>query len=153
MEFSPFAYNETVANDFFPLSQQTVQEKGLSWYQGDRAGYNATLGQDQIPVHITDVDSTILSEVLFCHQNEDKRSMRCPRAFKILENELSFYKRFNIPIPDTCYQCRHMERFRKRTPLQLFKRTTIDDVEVMTPYAPDRPEKIYSEKGYQDLIL
>jgi len=37
--------------------------------------------------------------------------------------------------------------------MKLYKCTTEDGVEVMTPFAPDRPEKIYSEKGYQDLIL
>lgn len=32
IEASPFGYNETVAQEYFPLTQEDVQEKGWSWY-------------------------------------------------------------------------------------------------------------------------
>ena len=31
---SPFAYNETVANDYFPLTKDEAHDHGFAWYDG-----------------------------------------------------------------------------------------------------------------------
>ena len=120
-EISPFAYNETVSNDYFPLEKQDVMDRGLAWKDKEQSTHKITLSNENIPANIKDVTDAILSEVIECaHKGECKD--RCTTAFKILPNELNFYRRFGIPLPRLCYWCRHYERFRKRRPLKLWHR-------------------------------
>jgi hypothetical protein len=34
-ELSPFGYNETVAQEYFPMTEAQVKEKGWNWYSED----------------------------------------------------------------------------------------------------------------------
>ncbi|MBI5220325.1 MAG: hypothetical protein HY978_00615 [Candidatus Liptonbacteria bacterium] len=45
------------------------------------------------------------------------------------------------------------ERVARRNPMKLWERTTEDRVKVMTSFAPDRPEKIYSKEAYKKLFV
>ncbi|MBI5221144.1 MAG: hypothetical protein HY978_04940 [Candidatus Liptonbacteria bacterium] len=96
----------------------------------------------------------------------------CSTAFKIVPQEIDFYSRFRLPLPDLCPNCRYGERLRFRNPVQLWSRTcqcagaTSDNGvyantanhthtpnhcpnELETSYSPDRPEIIYCEQCYQ----
>jgi hypothetical protein len=145
MELSPFSYNETVANEHFPKTKDEAIQQGFSWKDKEDNQYNITIQAYDLPNNINNVDDSILNEVIGCAETG--------KAFKIIQPELQFYRQMNIPLPRLHPDVRYHHRLEKRNPLKLFKRTTTDGVEVMTPYAPDRPEQIYSEKGYQDLIL
>jgi len=57
-----------------------------------------------------------------------------------------------LPLPRLHPNERHYNRTKMRNPMKLWKRVTEDGIEVMTSYAPDRPEKIYSEEGYNTLV-
>ena len=144
-ELSPFAYNETVAQHHFPLSLQNARAHGYAWNSEEVSHHVPTIKSSDIPQTIADVDDDILSEILACKETG--------RAFRIVQQELIFYKKMNVPLPDVHPEIRYQKRLKQRNPYKLWKRTTEDGVEVMTPYAPDRPEKIYSEEGYQKLIL
>ncbi|MEK7555057.1 MAG: hypothetical protein AAB518_03685, partial [Patescibacteria group bacterium] len=48
-EFSPFAYNETIAEDFFPLTKEQAEEKGFQWREPDRKEYETTLDAKNLP--------------------------------------------------------------------------------------------------------
>lgn len=162
-EISPFCYNETVASDYFPLSKEEIENAGLNWKEKETSLYKITIKNEEIPTDIKDVSDQILSEVIECaHKGECKD--RCTGAFKILQNELTFYKRFNIPIPHLCYWCRHFERFRKRRPLKLWRRQCMCDLinhehigkcvnEFETSYSSDREEKVFCEGCYQKEVI
>ena len=67
---SPFAYNETVAQDYFPLSKEEALAKGYSrqdnHYDPTIPEGVETLKGDQIPSDITTVTDEILKKILIC---------------------------------------------------------------------------------------
>ncbi len=150
----PFAYNETVAQEYFPLNKNDAENKHYSWRVEDSKSYNITLQPDTIP-EIYDVEEKIMNEVIGC-KDEGSCHHQCATAFKIIPQEFQFYKRFNLPIPNKCSNCRHFERLEKINPIKLWHRQCMNDGcmnEFETSYSPDRPEIIYCESCYQKEVL
>lgn len=153
IEISPFGYNESHAIELVPLTRLEAVAKGYNW--GDniqRTIGKGTLPPEAIPDSINNVSDTIIEEVLTC--------MDCNRNYKIVPNELTFYKKMVIPIPRRCFYCRHQARINKRNPFNLWHRSCMCDrtnhdhegkcvVEFETSYNPERPEIVYCEKCYQ----
>ncbi|MCA9356193.1 hypothetical protein KC852_01585 [Candidatus Nomurabacteria bacterium] len=144
-ETSSFGYNESLANEYWVLNKDEALKMGYNWQDNVTGMYGKeTIYNDDIPDSILDVDESILNEIF--------KDEVTGQNFRITKQELEFYKRFNLPLPRLSFDTRHQNRVEKRNPRKLYKRTTEDGVEVMTPYSPDRPEKIYSEEGYNKLI-
>ncbi len=153
IKFSPFGYNESCAMEEFPFSREEVLEKGYNWQDNiQRTTGKETLKVENIPESINDINESILEEVLAC--------IECKRNYKIVPNELIFYKKMGIPIPRRCFYCRHASRVARRNPFKLWHRQCMCDkenhdhdgkceVEFETSYAPERPEIVYCEKCYQ----
>lgn len=125
ISISPFAYNETVAYEHFPLSKNEVLEKGWRWRDIEQ--------------------KSIISDALKCKQ--------CLGNFKIITAEENFYKKFGLPIPEFCYECRHKSRFKMRNAFKLYDRKCQKcALSFKTSYAPDRPEILYCEKCYAGIF-
>lgn len=150
---SNFGYNETMALEYFPLTKKEALEKGFKWWDKlQKTTGQETLKTEQIPDAISDVSDDILNEVLVCAE--------CERNYKIVQNELIFYKKHFIPIPRKCFYCRNSERMKAVNPPKLWHRKCMCDkqnhfhgevkcaVEFETSYAPERPEIIYCEGCY-----
>ncbi len=150
LEMSSFAYNETVAQMYFPLTKQEVEKWGYTWKDKKRVEYKATKDWSALPDNIEEVDDSIMQEIISCKGKDQEES---PGVFRITAQELDLYRKMNIPLPQYSFLVRQLMRMLKRTPMKLYKRVTEDGVEVMTPYAPDRPERILSEEGYQDEVM
>lgn len=95
---SPFAYNETIAQDYYPLSEEEIVSKGYKFRKTEAKNYNVTMSTENIPENIKDVDDSITGEIIGClHKGEC--SELCATAFKITKEELQFYKTLNLPLP------------------------------------------------------
>ncbi len=153
-ELSPFGYNETVAPEQFPVTESEAVKKGYRWQKNiQRTHGKGTLTSDRIPDSIKDVKDSILDEVLVCSN--------CERNYKIVPNELTLYKKMEVPIPRKCFFCRHADRVKRRNPFKLWHRQCMCElkththgvgkcgVEFETSYSPERPEIVYCEKCYQ----
>lgn len=126
-EMSPFAYNETILNDYYPLTEQEAKEKGYRWVDISFQ---------------TDVKGEGISNCL-----------DCKKSFKIVPGEMDFYERQKLPVPGRCHDCRHMERFKLRNPRVLVDRKCDKcGLEVLSTYSVDRPEKVYCEKCYLESV-
>lgn len=170
-ELSPFAYNETIAQEFFPLNEESVRAAGLAWREDPARNYSITVPTGKIPDNITEVTPDFAKEIIGCG-HEGKCTHRCTTAFRIIPEELAFYQGLNIPLPKLCPNCRHFERIAKRNPLKTWRRTcmcagTASDTQTFkntashvhgdghcpntfeTSYAPNRPEIVYCEQCYQ----
>jgi hypothetical protein len=149
MDISPFSYNETLAQEFDPLSGFIAEEKGYKWKEPDAKSYKVTIEATKIPDNIHEVTEKIIEEALGC-QHAGSCSHQCSVAFRITQGELQFYKKHSIPIPDKCSNCRYYERLAQVPLPKLYKRTCMkcEKMEFETPYAPERPEKIYCESCY-----
>lgn len=139
MSISPFGYNETVAQEYYPLTKEKALSLGAKWLDKDRKEFKQSTAE--IPDNITNIDEKICNEILQCES--------CGKNYKIIKQELAFYKKYNLPIPRKCFACRHMERFALRAPYRLFERTcTKCGKSLESSYSPDRPEKVYCENCY-----
>jgi len=154
VELSPFAYNETIAQEYFPLTKIRAQEIGFKWVVNDAKNYKIDLTPDNLPDDIKDIDESILGKIIGC-AHEGKCNEQCTTAFKLTKEEFQFYKKINLPIPRLCPNCRHYNRLRQRTPFKLWHRKCMKEGctnEFETSYAPDRPEIVYCEQCYNSEV-
>ncbi len=153
-DISPFAYNETIAQEYYPLTEEKSKEQGFDWYNRSERNYQITVPLENIPEKIEDVNDSFVNEIIECKGGGD--SMRqCTQAFRVTLQELELYRRLNVPIPDYCYNCRHYNRLQKRNPMKLWHRKCMKggcSNEFETSYAPERLEIIYCEKCYQQEV-
>ena len=144
-KLSLFSYNETSAQDHFPLSKEQALAQGFLWK--DQEEKNVTIGGD----------------ILAC-AHEGKCTDHCTIGFKVIKAELDFYEKMQLPIPKLCPNCRHYARLAQRNPLKLWHRQCMCDKshpqhagkcpnEFETSYAPDRNEIIYCEQCYQAEVV
>ncbi len=153
IELSVFGYNESHAPELVPFSKEEAQIRGYNWQDNvQRTTGKETITPENIPESIHDISDTITDEVLSC--------IECKRNYKIIPNELTFYRKMLIPIPRRCFYCRHQARINKRNPFKLWHRACMCDmkghehegkcaIEFETTYSPERPEAIYCEKCFQ----
>ncbi len=147
IELSPFDYNKSVAQEHFPLTKQQTIDQGYSWHDKPKPEYNPTIKAKDLPDNIKDVDDSILKEVIQCSSSNCAGS----GVFRIIPQELKFYKRMNLPLPHICPSCRMWERLKQRNPMKLYTRQCMNKGctnTFQTTYAPDRPEIVYCEKCY-----
>jgi hypothetical protein len=163
-EFSPFSYNETVTQYYFPSTESNAKQMGYNWLAREKKDHSITVEVVSLPNSIHDVSQSILNEVIGCsHKGECEH--QCTTAFRVVPNELQFLKQKGLPLPTECPNCRHYERISLCNPYKLYKRScTCDQTthfhsgnpcpnEFATSYAPDRPEKVYCEQCYQAEVL
>jgi hypothetical protein len=163
IEFSPFAYNETIAQEYFPLTKEEVLEKGYEWQEMEDRNYKTDLQTEDLPDKLGETDAAILTQVIAC-QHAGKCKDQCTEAFKIVGEELKFLKQMKLPLPRLCPNCRNYELLKMRNPMKLWDRACMCDkgghfhgqdkcvIEFKTTYAPDRPEIIFCEKCYQQEV-
>lgn len=164
-EFSLFAYNETVANDFYPLTKNQALESGFIWREEPENEY--LFSDYVIPDAISEVRDDILEQVLRCEKSG--------KAYKITSAELAFYRAMQVPIPHISPAERIKNRISKLLPFRLYKRTCqcmgnkenevyensskhshgegVCGKEIDTPYNSERPELVYCESCYQQEML
>ncbi|MDO8574523.1 MAG: hypothetical protein Q7R86_02760 [bacterium] len=105
IELSPFAYNETFANNFFPLIKEEIIKNGYAWRDEEKREHTTTIQSKNLPDHIKDVPENILNEIIGCST--------CSRGYRITEMELNFLKKMNLPIPRECPFCRIKEKINR----------------------------------------
>jgi len=171
---SPFGYNETVAQELFPLSKEEAEGKGYFWREKVSKDYKSDTDANNLPDSLSETGDDIIQKVISC-EHKGNCTHQCTKAYKITQTELDFYKKLSIPIPRLCYNCRYCERITKRNPVKLwdracqcagetssnkiYKNTRIHDHkdsvcrnEFETPYSPNRPEIVYCETCYQQEV-
>ena len=133
-ELSPFSYNETIAQEYFPLTKEEAIEKGYSWKDSEPRNYKIQIPNDQLPDHIKDVKDDIVGQVIECQHASGSPSEtsgqtagavcneQCTEAYKIIPQELDFLRKMNLPLPRLCPNCRHYQRIKQRNPLKLWHR-------------------------------
>ncbi|MFH1769136.1 MAG: hypothetical protein ABH833_00520 [Parcubacteria group bacterium] len=176
IEISPFPYNDTVAQDYFPLIKEEVLNKGWRWYDRQDRDYKITKRHDEIVGTIDEVTDDIVNQVISCKSQDSEESKKshisCATAFRVTPAELQFYRKMKLPIPDRCFPCRLRDRLNRRNPRKLYSRQCVCDYEIYkntaehshhkqgrcphefeTSYAPDRKEIVYCEKCYQAEVV
>lgn len=139
---SPLAYNESVAQDYFPKTKEQATAEGYLWRDPEEKEFAITMQSSDLPDHIGEVTEDITKQIIACAS--------CKKAYRILPRELEFYQRFGIPLPRMCHRCRFSERTKLLNPMQWWHRQCAKcGMDMETTFAPDRPETVYCETCYQ----
>ena len=155
---SPHAYNETIAQQWYPKEKIEVQKNNWQW-QGSLPGKfgPGTVAWNESNDDIANVGKEILKETLSCEH--------CTKNYKIVAPELAFYKKRGIPLPHKCPDCRFNERIALRNPRKLWHRQCMCSQkhshhsrkpcpnEFETSYAPERKETIYCAECYNAEVI
>lgn len=144
-ELSTFGYNESAAQEQFPLDKEEALAAGYKWEDHPRGTYGKeTKKWEDVPDSINDLKAEdITAEIFTCTS--------CSKNYRIIPRELDFYKQLQIPLPRLCPDCRHSRRFVARGPNRLWYRKCMRpgcSNQFETSYAPDRPEIVYCEACY-----
>ena len=146
VELSIYAYNETLANHYYPLKREAVLKGGWQWSDElDKDSEEFTGEETVIPDELSHVDDDICKKVLVCQKSG--------RRYKIIPQELGFYRKMGLPLPRESFFQRHKDRLAMRNPRKLYKRKCAKcGIDIMTTFSPDKPEIVYCEKDYLESI-
>lgn len=140
---SSFGYNETKAFENYPLSKEEILQRGWLWSDFDQPPVTdiKLIQAESIPSDINDVPDDILNYII--------ASEGSGKPFRIIPQELAFYRKRGLPVPHHHPQ----ERLRKlallETPRALYSRTCAKcQKPIETTYAPDRRETVLCEECY-----
>jgi hypothetical protein len=133
---SPFAYNESMAQMWYPLTSEQTRNHGWLWRENTSAAGSSVTNRNTLVCAVTG------------------------KPHRTVQAELDFYQRMGLPIPQLCPDERRRQRFQLRNPRQLWQRqcmcTQIDhshhgrcSTEFSTTYSPERKELVYCEGCYQ----
>lgn len=143
--FSPFGYNETIAQEYFPLTKSDLSERRWKWKEEENESEQYLGPSTELPEDIRDADESIYSQILRCKTSG--------KLYKIIPQELAFYKQMNIPLPEECFMQRQKRRFALRNPRHLWARTCMKcKKDIQTTYAPQRPELVHCEECYLSAV-
>jgi len=148
--FSPnvsvFAYNESAANEWFPRDNDAALKLGSTWMEATSGSFGKeTVKWENVPDNISEIGKNVLNEIFACKD--------CGKNYRIIESELEFYKKNEIPLPRYCIDCRHLYRKSRINPKKLWGRKCAKcGVEIQSTYAPGRPEILCCEECYMKEI-
>ncbi|MDP3880713.1 MAG: hypothetical protein Q8Q32_00835, partial [bacterium] len=172
IEASPYAYNETTAQLYFPLEQTEIKNHGYTWRDPAERGYTITKKGSELSDSFEFSDA-VKNETVGC-LHEGACGHGCSKAFRFVPAELAFYRQFKLPLPRLCSNCRHVSRVQMTNLPRLWKRAcacggiksgAYSNVgkhfhgeqkcpnEFETSYAPDRPEIVYCESCYNSEVV
>jgi len=138
-QISPFAYNETLAQDSFSLTKEECTRFGYKWKEDNDKNYVKQIYN--IPNNINEVDSDIIHEILECK--------RCSKNYRVVPQEIAMLKQIQAPVPICCPECRNIERQNILNERKLIDRKCMNcEKEIKTSYKENTLEKVYCEECY-----
>jgi hypothetical protein len=129
---SPFGYNETIAQQRFPMSKEQAIAFGATWQDTDfTPRYDGPNYQpkDSIAVYR---DSAMEADQLI------NGIIKCPvsgRPFKFVGQEIAFYIEHNLPIPTKHPDIRFEERVKQRNASTTFRSLDSGEIDELTEAA------------------
>lgn len=140
---SPFAYNESMAQEFYPQERTQALARGFTWRDipEEIPKVSKMIPANRLPDSINDIPDEILDWAVTCETTG--------HPFKIAKQELAFYRQMHLPLPHLHPNERHRRRMALRNPWKLWTRPCMKcGKEMETTYSPDRPEIVYCESCY-----
>jgi hypothetical protein len=147
-QLSPFAYNETIAQDLYPLSKEEALTR---WYKRQDLNYDAKIPEnmevlrgDSIPSDISTCTDNILNAILICEFSG--------RPFRIQKTELEFYRKHKLPLPNKHPDLRNYERMKHLKPRNLFLRKCDNcQKEILSVY-PNNHHEVFCSSCYDKKV-
>lgn len=124
---STFAYNESVASEYYPMSKEEVLGRGFKWKEMEGA------------------ENVGATDAVICEVTG--------KPFRIIPQEKAAYERFGLVLPKRSPKQRHVDRIAMRNPMKLWERKCSKcGMMIRTSYEPERKELVYCEKCYREEV-
>lgn len=101
---SPFGFNESAWFEYFPIEKEKAIEWQFPWYEKENNIFINWI--TEIPDNIDDVNKTFINQAIKCKSSW--------KTFKIIHQELEFYKKYWLPLPRKHPDYRHLDRFNSK---------------------------------------
>lgn len=144
---SPFWYNETVAQEYYKLSKNEALKKWFNWldYEIPFPKVDKIIPAAKLPKNILNIPDDILNWAIECEESK--------KPFRIIAQELEFYRKQDLPIPKRHPDIRHLNRIKIWNPRKLFDRKCDKCLtNILSIYSIEKPEIIYCEECYNKEI-
>ena len=143
---STFCYNESNANDAFPLTREEAME---IWYAWQENAYDATLPQwiqilkgNEIPIDPAEFTDDLLQKIFICEVSN--------RPYRLIKQELSFYRTYGLPLPRKHPDVRYEERLAQKTKKHVYIRSCDScSKEMIVMWNEKHQGKIYCKSCYE----
>jgi len=136
IKYSPFPYEQTLAHEYFQLENTQEAQNPKS-----ETLTKSKIENPNIPDSISEVSDDICGEILHCEETG--------KPYKIIPQELKFYRDLSIPIPRKCPDARHLHRNSLRREKKIYIRSCDNCMkEIKTTYSSERSEIVYCEDCY-----
>lgn len=142
-ELSYFPYRDSEAQELYPLTEDEVEANGFhSKHISEDTLIPETLQAQNLPDSIMDVTDDILNQVILSKSSSKK--------YKITEQELSFYRKYKIPLPRESFFERHNKRHVMASSFRLYDRQSDKSGEqIQSSYPGDALEAVWSIDEYK----
>lgn len=144
---APFAYNETIAQTYYPLTKEEALAAGYQWseYKDEVPQVDRTIPGMQLPDTTAQIPDDVLNWAITCPTSN--------RPFRLADSELKFYRNQNIPVPRIHPDERYTARMARSNPRVLYERQCSKcGTALQTTYDPSRPEKLLCEQCYLEEV-
>lgn len=144
MEISPFGYNQSLAQEFYPLSQEEVRSRGLKWsdYESPPPALPNTIAAADLPdENAARTTEEILKTAILCQRSN--------RPFRVTEKELAYYQQYGVALPRLHPEERQKVRRNSLNGRQLHKRKCdASGASIFSTYPADTQHLVYSEEEF-----
>ncbi len=142
-QLSPYAYNHSLAQRYYPMEKDEALRQGFTWYEREidesAQAVNASALPDGLPA--TDDPIVVRSEV-------------SGRAFKITPQEIKRYRALGVPLPRSTYDERFEERYAHLGGIHLFERPCAHcRKQVQTTRLPDDAAIVYCHECHLSAMI
>ncbi len=142
---SPFAYNESIVAEYYPLAKDEALAQGYRWEDDiPSTTGQETIHNDELPARSEEYDDGLLKHILKCDE--------CGKNYRFIAAELGMYRSMQLPLPRSCPNCRHRKRMQLRNPRRLWAGACAAcHTNFETSYPPEAQKTIpiYCEACYQ----
>lgn len=108
---SLFGYNETVAADFYPLTEAEARIRGFLWHTESERSQSAGPVLTAAPAGREELLKTVWS------------CIECGGPHRIQPHEAALHEKIGVPPPPHCFDCRHRARVQQVNKRVFFDRT------------------------------
>ena len=148
LEFSAQAYNFSMAQISYPLSDATIVKLGgyIAKEPETNVGNTPVLAGATVPQTILQVDDAILEHAIACTVTG--------RPFRIVKSELEFLQRMNLPLPTTHPAVRMEGQFRLSPNGKKYEATCAKcKKDIYSMFNPEENFILYCEQCYKQEVV
>ncbi|MFN8392185.1 MAG: hypothetical protein U0136_17970 [Bdellovibrionota bacterium] len=140
---APHAYNESHAQDFYPLEQSQALTIGYRWKPSPPVV--VAMNENLPPEGIAQFRDSFCDVTYSCRTTG--------RSFKIIRSELGVLRKLQIAPPVVCPEERRTARLSRRNKPEYYQRSCcVTGEPILTSYEPNRFEKVCSYEAYLSLL-